>query len=74
MSDTQLLLDIWEVVREHLSASKRTDVSVGIMRAFLDNGTEDADIAKVADEDRDLEAAYIEVYHDGENPDDEDES
>ena len=74
MNDTsQLILDIWETVRDYLTAPKRTEVAHGIMTACLEHGFETVDVAPVVDEDPDLAEAFYDVYHDGEHPDDDDD-
>jgi hypothetical protein len=73
MNDAQLVIDIWDTVRDNVTASKRTEVAIGIMRAVLEYGMEANEIASVADEDKDLEEAFFEVYYDGEHPEEEEE-
>lgn len=66
MNDAQLVMDIWETVRDHLSsAGRRAEVARGIMRAVREYGIEEDDVASVADEDDDLKDALAEVYGDG---------
>jgi hypothetical protein len=60
MNDAQLVIDIWDTVRDNVTASKRTEVAIGIMRAVLEYGM-------------DLEEAFFEVYYDGEHPEEEEE-
>jgi len=73
MNDTQLVLDVWEAVRDSVPVAKRPEVANGIMRAFADYGFEAREICDVVDEDDDLEQAFVDVFHEGEYPDDEDE-
>jgi len=69
MSDSQLILDIWDVVRDYTPVAKRAECALGIMRAFYDYGFESREIIDIVDEDDDLHQAFYEVYHDGEHPD-----
>ena len=71
MNDTQLVLDIWEAVRDSVPVAKRAEVANGILRAFADYGFEAREICDIVDEDDDLEQAFEEVFE-GEM-DDEDE-
>lgn len=72
-NDTQLILDIWETVRDILPATKRAEVANGILRAFSEYGFEARDISGIADEDSDLEEAYYEIFYEGEYPADEED-
>ena len=67
-SETDLLIAVWEAVRDNLPAAKRSEAAHGILQAFLDYGFESREICSAADEDKDLEEAFIDVYHDGEDP------
>jgi len=75
-NDAQLVIDVWEAVRDNLPANKRSDTALAILRAFQSYGFEDRDIELIVDEDDDLEEAFYVVYHDGEighdHSDDED--
>lgn len=69
MNDTQLVLDVWEAVRDALPAGKRADYAQSLLRAFADYGFEAREISGIVDEDDDLETAFYDVFHDGEPPD-----
>jgi hypothetical protein len=68
-SEAQLVLDVWEVVRDNVPHTKRGTVAQDILYAFLEYGFEAADCASIVDEDPDLASAYDEVFAD----DDDDE-
>ncbi|CAM6054976.1 unnamed protein product [Sphagnum tenellum] len=72
-SDTQLVLDIWEAMRDYLPAAKRTEAAHGLLRAISEYGIESREISSIVDEDNDLEEAYYDIFHEGEYPDDEDD-
>jgi hypothetical protein len=74
MNDTQLVLDVWEAVRDALPAAKRGDCAQSLLRAFADYGFEGREISGIIDEDGDLETAYYDIFHDGETPDGPDEA
>lgn len=61
-SEVQLVVDIWDAVRDHLPAIKREDVAHGILTAVAEYGFDSKDLATITDEDRDLAAAYENVY------------
>lgn len=64
--DARLLLDVWEVVRDHLPPAKREVAAIALMRVFADHGYDARDLAAVKDEDEDLDVAFEEVFSDPE--------
>ena len=72
-NEVQLILDVWEAVRDNLPVNKRSEAAHGIMQAFFDFGFESREICGAADEDNDLEEAFYDVYHDGDHPEDDEE-
>lgn len=71
-SESRLILELWENVRDQLPAAKRTDVAVVWIRAFEDYGFEPEDMADLIGEDRNLEEAFQLLYGDDEEDFDED--
>lgn len=72
-SESRLILELWENVRDQIPAAKRTDVAVTWIRAFEDYGFEPEDMADLIGEDRNLEEAFQSLYgEDEEDFDDED--
>jgi hypothetical protein len=71
-SEAQLVLEIWEAVRDHLPHGKRASIAEDLLYAFQEFGFESGDCATIIDEDPDLAAAFDEVFPDEE--DDEGES
>jgi hypothetical protein len=61
-SEAQVILDVWEVVRDHLPHGKRATIAQDILHAFQEYGFEGADCATIVDEDPDLAAAFEEVF------------
>jgi hypothetical protein len=61
-SEAELVIDVWEVVRDHLSASKRADIARDMLYVFADFGFTATDLAEIVEEDPDLTAAYEEVF------------
>lgn len=68
-SEAELVIDVWEAVRDHLPASKRADIARDILYVFADFGFTAVDLAEIVEEDPDLTAAYEEVFE----PDDSEE-
>lgn len=60
--EAELVVNIWEAVRDHLPHNKRADVARDLLEAFADFGFEPAELASIADEDPDLSEAFDEVF------------
>ena len=69
-SEAQLVLDIWDVVRDNISHSKRRGVAEDLLYAFMEFGFEAGDCASIVDEDPDLASAFDEVFADDEDDED----
>ena len=61
-SETQFIIDVWDVIRDNVPVTKRIDAARGIMKAALEYGFEQKDISGIVDEDADLEEAFYEIY------------
>jgi hypothetical protein len=72
-SEAQVILDVWDAVRDHIAHAKRPAIAQDLLIAFAEYGFEGADISTIVDEDPDLAAAFEEVFLDPED-DDEGES
>jgi hypothetical protein len=72
-SESNLVMEIWEMFRDYVPHSRRTDTALGLLRAFEEYGFEADDLADVLDEDDSLTAAYRECFdiEDDEAEDDE---
>jgi hypothetical protein len=73
-NEVELVIAVWEAVRDHLPHQKRADIAKDMLYAFSDFGFEPAELASILDEDPDLNAAFDEVYPPPDYDDDEDES
>jgi hypothetical protein len=61
-NEAQMVVEIWDAVRDFVPASKRTDVAELILKAAAEYGFEAAGLADVVEEDSDLEDAYKTVF------------
>lgn len=61
-AEAQLLIDVWEAVRDHLPARQRAAVALDIVNAMAEFGFEASDLASAEDEDHDIGDAYREVF------------
>ncbi len=61
-NESQLLLLIWEAVRDNVKADKRLEIASQIVRAFEDAGFDPGDLGEAAEEDRIIDQAYRELY------------
>jgi cupin superfamily acireductone dioxygenase involved in methionine salvage len=71
-SEAQVILDVWEAVRDHIPHAKRAAIAQDIVYAFEEYGFEGTDCASIMDEDPDLATAFQEVFSD-EDDDEEEE-
>lgn len=72
-SEAELIIRVWETVRDSVSHSKRGEIAKDLLYAFCEFGFEAADIASITDEDTDLEEAFLEVYPPLETDENDDE-
>lgn len=63
-SESNLVVEIWEQVREYIPSAKRTEIAVSFIKAFTDFGFEKEDFHDIVDEDDNLNAAYNEFFED----------
>lgn len=63
-NESNLVLEIWELVRDQLPAARRVDIASGVLRAFVEFGMEQGDLGDLVDEDPYLARAFYEVFED----------
>lgn len=57
-SEANLVLRIWDEVRDHIAPAKRADVALTLLRCFEEYGFDERDLADISDEDAVLARAY----------------
>lgn len=57
-----VVLEIWELIVEHLPSAKREEVANKVVKIFSDYGVEQADFESVKGEDSHLDAAIDNIY------------
>lgn len=67
-SETRLIMELWEGVRDTIPAPKRVDIAMQWLRSFEEYGIDNSDFADVVGEDKYLEEAYNALF--AEDPDD----
>lgn len=70
-SEAELVISVWETVRDHLPASKRGDLAIDLLSAFSDFGFTASELAAIVDEDPDLTDAYEDVFDSVEKDEDD---
>jgi hypothetical protein len=70
-SEAQVILDVWEAIRDHVPHNKRAMIAQDVLIAFADYGFESGDIASIVDEDPDLATAFDEVFDELDEEEDE---
>jgi len=71
--EAQVILEVWDTVRDFIPVSKRSDAAKIILKSFADYGFEAADIIEIADEDENLAEAYEIIFSDQEEELDDEE-
>jgi hypothetical protein len=61
-SEAELVMSIWENMRDHLPNAKRPDLAKDLLYAFAEFGFDAADLSPIIDEDHDLTTAYEAVF------------
>ncbi len=61
-SESSLVIELWELVRDFIPISRRPDVALSVLRSFEEYGFESADLSDILDEDESLTAAYRECF------------
>lgn len=65
-SESRLVLEVWDSVRDFIPAAKRTDIAQALLRSFEEYGVDPGDFADLKGEDKNLEEAFETLY--GEDP------
>lgn len=63
-SETRLVLENWESVRDYVPANKKLDVAIQWLKSFEEFGIDPGDFADLVGEDKILEEAYTMLYGD----------
>ena len=61
-NEAELVIGVWEAVRDVLPHNKRADIARDLLYAFADFGFEATELVSIADEDPDLSEAFEEVF------------
>ena len=60
--ESSFLMDVWELMRDLVPASRRNETAVALIRAFEEYGIDSKDLVDVIDEDDALTAGYKIVF------------
>ena len=72
-SESNLVYELWEIMREHVPAPRRVDTAMSLIRSFIDFGFEKEDFADATEECEVLRSAYNLVFEADEDEDEEEE-
>lgn len=72
-SESELVINLWDVIRENVPNSKKADMAVEVIRLFADYGFESDDLEDIVDEDIHLTEAYKLIYENDEEEYDDEE-
>ena len=62
--DAKTVSDLWETVREYVTANKREELALAFLTVFVDNDVEIEDLEDLQDIDDDLDNAIQELFED----------
>lgn len=68
--EANLVVEVWEQLRDHLAVGRRHDIAVGMLRSFVEYGFERSDLEDIVDEDDILSGAFSEVFDEVEEDED----
>ena len=66
-SESHLIVEVWDLVRDHLPASRRLEIAISMLRAFEEYGFSHKDMQDVQDDDVHLTRAYHDLFEDEED-------
>lgn len=62
--DAKTVSDLWETIREYVTANKREELALAFLTVFVDNDVEIEDLEDLRDIDDDLDTAIQELFED----------
>ena len=65
-SESKLIVELWDLVRDHVPASRRTEIAISFLRCFEEFGFDSRDMQDIVDEDAVLNRAYADLYEEEE--------
>lgn len=66
-SESNLVLEVWELMREQVPQARRGEISISLLRCFEEYGFESSDMADILDEDEHLTSAYRAIFGGGDS-------
>lgn len=72
--ESRLILELWDVIRDHVPPGKRGDTALAMMTLLQDYGMERDDLCDVVDEDPHLTRAFHSLFDDDDEAEDEEAS
>jgi len=70
-SESKVIAEIWDLVRDSLPSSRRLEIAIAILRSFEEYGFDSRDMQDILDEDVYLSRAYADLYGDDEEEDED---
>jgi hypothetical protein len=69
--ESNLVYEIWEIVRDHVSGPKKIDAATSMIRSFSDFGFDRDDFLDACEEDDMIKSAVALIFHEEEDDDEE---
>lgn len=68
-----IVLDLWELIKSHVSVKEKDDVCLDFVTIFDNNGFNLGKLGELHGEDRDIDRAIEHLYEDGHDEEDDEE-
>jgi hypothetical protein len=72
-SESKVVAEIWDLVRDSLPSSRRLEIAIAILRSFEEYGFDSRDMQDILDEDVYLSRAFADLYGDDDEEDEDDD-
>ena len=72
-SESKVVVELWDLVRDHIPATRRLEIAIAFLRAFEEYGFEQRDMQDILDEDQHLARAFNDIFEVEEDEDDYDD-
>lgn len=60
--ESNLVLEIWDLIRDQIPAARRLDTAISVLRAFEEYGFDEKDLQDIVDEEPYLTRAYYDLF------------
>ena len=73
ISESKVVAQLWDLVRDYIPAGRRLEVAIAFLQNFEEYGFEPRDMQDIMDEDRYLRQAFVDLWEDEDENEQDDE-